>query len=96
MNTLGTGRIVRMTKDELERLKAIAFGKSECEFDQAFWSDGGKTVQALITEIERLNAEIENLQRSESLSREAWVALRKGRAQDLAATGNDFMPKDHP
>ena len=47
-----------MTDEELARLKAIAFGQSELEFDQAFWSDGGTTVQALITEIEQLRGNL--------------------------------------
>lgn len=35
-------------------MKAIAFGGTNYEFDKAFWSDGGETVQSLIIEIERL------------------------------------------
>jgi hypothetical protein len=47
-----------ISEDELLRLKAIAFGSSQSNFDKAFWSDGGTTVQKLITEIEDLRAQL--------------------------------------
>jgi hypothetical protein len=49
---------MRISNDELARLKAIAFGTSELEFDLAFWSDGGTAVQSLITELERYRGEL--------------------------------------
>jgi hypothetical protein len=49
---------MRISDEELARLKAIAFGTLESEFDRAFWSDGGTTVQSLITELERYRAEL--------------------------------------
>lgn len=56
MPKCGSGQMI--TPEELARLKAIAYGKSESEFDLTFWSDGGKTVQALITTIEEFQKEL--------------------------------------
>lgn len=50
--------LMRISDEELARLKAIAFGTLETEFELTFWSDGGITVQRLITNLESYRAEL--------------------------------------